>query len=215
MPKIENQRPFKRTLACTIENRNPPGQRERRRRIPRRSLHGSGLILQRQFLWLGFVFLRAGSHAPISGMNAGRKSLFGRDLLKELAEFFTFVSGQRGAYRLHVLATDAAYITERAPTFLGQVQRVLTAVIGVWLAFDQPLFLERVEYSHQTTGMDAESRRELLLTESAGGAQHAQDPGVRRCEIEAGDPLAESHGCVRPYLGEQESQRSFCLLHNI
>jgi len=46
---------------------------------------------------LGFGYLRAGSHAPISGVNAGRKSLFGRDLLKELAEFFTFGSGQRGA----------------------------------------------------------------------------------------------------------------------
>jgi len=46
---------------------------------------------------LGFGFLRAGSHAPISGVNAGRKSLFVRDLLKESAEFFTFGSGQRGA----------------------------------------------------------------------------------------------------------------------
>jgi hypothetical protein len=46
---------------------------------------------------LGFGLLRAGSHAPISGVNAGRKSLLGRDLLKELAELFTFSSGQRGA----------------------------------------------------------------------------------------------------------------------
>jgi hypothetical protein len=42
---------------------------------------------------LGFRFLRARSHAPISGVNARRKFLLGRDLLKELAEFFTFGSG--------------------------------------------------------------------------------------------------------------------------
>ena len=39
---------------------------------------------------LGFGFLRVGSDAPISGVNAGRKSLLGRDLLNELAELFTF-----------------------------------------------------------------------------------------------------------------------------
>src|ERR1700730_726354 len=99
--------------------------------------------------------------------------------------------------------------------FLGQMQCILAAIISVWLAFDQPFFLERVEYRHQTAGMDAESRRQLLLTEPAGGAQHAKDPSVRRCEIEAGDPLAESHGCMRTYLGQQESQRGFCPLHDI
>jgi AraC-like DNA-binding protein len=41
--------------------------------------------------------LRAGSHAPISGVNAGSKSLLGRNLLKEFAELFPFGSGQRGA----------------------------------------------------------------------------------------------------------------------
>jgi hypothetical protein len=45
---------------------------------------------------LGFGLLRTGSHPPISGVNAGRKSLLGRDLLKEFAELFTFDSGQRG-----------------------------------------------------------------------------------------------------------------------
>jgi hypothetical protein len=85
----------------------------------------------------------------------------------------------------------------------------------MWSAFDQPSFLERVEYRHQTTGMDAESRRQILLTDSAGVPQHAQDPGVRRCEIEAGDPLAESHGCMGAYLGQQEGQWRFSSLHNI
>jgi hypothetical protein len=50
--------------------------------------------------------------------------------------------------------------------------------------------------------MDAESRRQFLLTETAGSAQHPQDPGVRRCETEAGDPLAESHGGMRAYLSK-------------
>jgi hypothetical protein len=93
------------------------------------------------------------------------------------------------------------------------MQCILSAIIGVWPAFDQPSFLERVEYRHQTTGMDAESCRQLLLTEPAGDAQHAQDPGVRRCEIETGDPLAESHGGMRAYLGQQEGQWGFCPLH--
>jgi hypothetical protein len=95
------------------------------------------------------------------------------------------------------------------------MQCILSAIIGMWSAFDQPSFLERVEYRHQTTGMDAESRRQILLTDPAGGAQHAQDPGVRRCEIEAGDALAESHGCMRAYLGQQEGQWGFCPLHDI
>jgi DNA-binding MarR family transcriptional regulator len=126
-------------------------------------------------------------------VNAGRKSLFGRDLLKELAELFTFDSGQRVAQGFCVLATDAAYFTKRPVAFFGQMQCILSAIISMWSAFDQPSFLERVEYRHQTTGMGAESRRQILLTDSAGVPQHAQDPGVRRCEIEAGDPLAESH----------------------
>ena len=147
-------------------------------------------------------------------MDARRKPLLGRDLLKERSELFTFGSGQRGAQRFHVLATDAAYLAEHPLAFLGQMQCILSAIIGMRSAFDQPSFLERVEYRHQTTGMDAESRRQILLTEPAGGAQHAQDPGVRRCEIDAGDPLAESHGCMRAYLGQQEGQWAFCLLHD-
>jgi hypothetical protein len=114
-----------------------------------------------------------------------------------------------------VLATDAAYLAEYALAFLGQMQRILPAIIGIWSAFDQPSFLERVEYRYQTTGMDAESPRQILLTKPAGDTQHAQDPGVRRCEMEAGDPLAESHGCVGTYLGQQEGQWGFCSLHNI
>ena len=114
-----------------------------------------------------------------------------------------------------MLSTDAAYLAERPLAFLGQMQCILAAVIGVWLAFDQPSFLERVEYRYQTTGMDAESRRQLLLTESTGGAQQAQDPSIRRCEIETGNPLAESHSCMRPYLGQQKGQGGFCLLHYI
>ncbi len=46
---------------------------------------------------LGFGLLRTGSQAPISRVNAGRKSLLGRYLLKEHAELFPFGSGQRGA----------------------------------------------------------------------------------------------------------------------
>ena len=88
--------------------------------------------------------------------------------------------------------------------FSGEMQCILSAIIDVRPTFDQTSFLERVEYRHQTTGMDAESRRQLLLTEPAGEAQHAQDPGVRRCEIETGDPLAELQGCMRSYLGQQE-----------
>jgi hypothetical protein len=37
-----------------------------------------------------------------------------------------------------VLATDAAYLAERPLAFLGQMQCLLAAVIGIWLAFDQP-----------------------------------------------------------------------------
>jgi hypothetical protein len=146
-------------------------------------------------------------------VDAGRKSLLDRDLLKELAELFAFGSGQRGAQRFYVLATDAAYLAEHPLAFLGQMQCILSAIITIWPAFDQPSFFERVEYRYQTTGMDAESRRQLLLTEPARGAQHAQDPGVRRCEIEVGDPLAKSHGRMRAYLGQQEGQWGFCPLH--
>jgi hypothetical protein len=63
--------------------------------------------------------------------------------------------------------------------------------------------------------MNAKSCRQILLTEPSGGGQHAQDSGVRRCEIEAGDPLTESHGGVRAYLGQQEGQWGFRPLHDI
>ena len=101
--------------------------------------------------------------------------------------------------------------------FLRQVQCILSAIIGAGPAFDQPAFLERAsEYCHQTrTGMDAESRRQLLLTEPPGCTQHAQDPGVRRGEMEEGDSLAESDSRMCAYLGQQEGQGGFCLLHNI
>ena len=46
---------------------------------------------------LGFGCLGAGSHAPISRVNAGRESLLRRDLLEEHAELFTFGRGQRRA----------------------------------------------------------------------------------------------------------------------
>jgi hypothetical protein len=79
-------------------------------------------------------------------VNAGRKSLLGRDLLKELAELFTFGCGQRGAYRFYVLATDAPYLAEHP---LGLSRSDAVHIVGdhrYWPAFDQPLFLERVEY---------------------------------------------------------------------
>src|SRR5882757_10072676 len=177
-------------------------------------------VTRAQFSWarteyLGFALLRARSHAPISGVDAGRKPLLGRDLLKERSELFTFGGGQRGAQRFHVLATDAAYLAEHPLAFLGQVQCILSAIIGMRSAFDQPSFLDRIEYRHQTTGMDAESRRQILLADSAGGLQHAQDPGVRRCEIDAGDPLAEPHGGMGAYLGPQEGHWGVSSLHGI
>jgi hypothetical protein len=148
-------------------------------------------------------------------VNAGRKSLLSRDLLQELAELFTFGGRQRGAQRFCVFATDAAYLAKHPLAFLGQMQCILSAILGIWSALDQLSFLERVDDRHQTTGMDAELRRQILLTEPAGSSQHVQDPGVRRCEMEAGDPLAESHGGMRTYLGQQEGQWGSCPLHDV
>jgi hypothetical protein len=154
------------------------------------------------------------SHAPISGVDAGRKSLLGGDLLKKLAELFTFGSGQRDAQRFYVLSTDAAYLAEHPLAFLGQMQCILSAIIGIRPAFDQPSFLERVEYRHQTTGMDAESRRQILLSppETSTMRRIPASGGVRlRREIRSPNRMA---ACA-PTWASRKANGAFVFCMNI
>ena len=104
-----------------------------------------------------------------------------------------------------MLTADVAYLAKDPLAVFGQVQCILPAIISVRLAFDEPLLFERIQDGYQTAGMDAEPRGELLLAQTTRGGQQAQDPRVRRRQVEARDSLAESQGCMRAYLGQQEA----------
>lgn len=87
---------------------------------------------------------------------------------------------------------------------IGEVQRVQAPVVGFAPPFQDPALLEDVDERDEPAWWGAQQPGQGLLGLPRTRRDGAEQPGLRRHEIQLGDPFGELRRGVRPELGKQE-----------
>lgn len=95
---------------------------------------------------------------------------------------------------------------EQRPALVGEVQRGEPTVGGIPAPFQQPPFRETVDQGDQPARRGTQPGRHGLLAQPRLTGDQPEQPGLRRGQVERGDPLGKPPRGFRAYLGEQEGR---------
>jgi hypothetical protein len=91
--------------------------------------------------------------------------------------------GESGKQRVLVLPSHFPDPSENLFSALCQMKRIQAAVAGIRSPVQVASFFKVIQNRHQAARMDSQLACKLLLAESGGNTQQAQDAGVGRRQI--------------------------------
>lgn len=139
-------------------------------------------------------------------MHPGGEALGGSHAAEEVGEGAALAGVEAREESVLVLGGEACEVTDEVVAGGREVHRVQPAVVGVPAPFEHPAPLEGVHERDQAGGRGAELRGERLLAAARLAGDRAEEPGLGRCEVDGGHPLAEAPRRVRAELREEEGR---------
>jgi len=141
---------------------------------------------------------------PVSGVYPRGQALPGGDVLQGHAQGVPLVGGQTGADVLLVGGADGVQLGHQLPALVGQVQRVQPPVGLVALPAHEPALFEGVDEVNEPARWHTQLGGHDLLATARLRGDGAEQAGLRRGEVKAGDPFGEPLRGVGADLGQQE-----------
>jgi ABC-type uncharacterized transport system ATPase component len=93
------------------------------------------------------------------------------------------------------------------------MKRIQAAVVGIGSPLQETSFFKVIQNRHQAARVDLQLACELLLAQSGGNPQHAQNAGVSRRQVKNSQSLSKLRSGMRTKLGKEE--RWFSSFHSL
>lgn len=137
-------------------------------------------------------------------MHAGRQSLFVGDAAAQIPQLCSLLFIQRGAETLFVFGGDPRKLVQHLPSFLREMELVISAIFGAAPAFEDSLVFEVIDQAHHAAGHHAKVLGQSLLADAGIGCDLAQQSGIGRGQPNLRHPLTEAASGMRPQLRQEE-----------